>query len=172
MSCPDILTTNFLSPTGFQFFIKRTPNVNFFVQKINIPGISLLSPESGNPFVGINYPGDHILYNELHVTFKVDENLTNYMEIHDWMRQNGFPSRFEESLEVVNKPKSLGLTVTSEATILVLNSSKNAILSCQIREAMPVMLSDLNFDTTDPSIDYISAEAVFKYTSYHLEKVV
>ena len=32
---------NFLSPLGFRFTIKKAPNLNFFVQSVNIPTLSL-----------------------------------------------------------------------------------------------------------------------------------
>ena len=32
---------NFLNPLNFKFQIQRAPNVNFFIQKINIPSITL-----------------------------------------------------------------------------------------------------------------------------------
>ena len=69
---------NFLSPLNFKFTIKKAPHVNFFIQKVNVPQIILKPPIAGNPFTNIPYPGDHIDYSTLEITFKVDEDLQNY----------------------------------------------------------------------------------------------
>ena len=41
---------NFLSPLNFRFQIKKAPNVNFFIQKVNIPQIELPQVDTPNPF--------------------------------------------------------------------------------------------------------------------------
>ena len=33
--------TNFLSPVGFDFKVKKLPTVNYFVQAINVPSVTL-----------------------------------------------------------------------------------------------------------------------------------
>ena len=76
---------NFLSPLNFKFSIKRAPHINFFTQKISIPSLNLPSYNSPNPFVKIPEPGEHIDYGDLELTFRVDENLKNYLEIHNWI---------------------------------------------------------------------------------------
>src|SRR5690606_103637 len=50
---------NFLSPLGFHFSVRKLPNVNFFVQRVRIPSISLPPADTPNPFVKIPYSGDH-----------------------------------------------------------------------------------------------------------------
>ena len=77
---------NFLSPLNFRFQIKKAPNVNFFVQKVNIPEIAVRAPDVMNPFVKIPYPGDHLEYGIFNISFKVDEDLQNYLEIHMSLR--------------------------------------------------------------------------------------
>ena len=39
------INKNFLSQLGFKFVINKTPNINYFVQSINIPGITLGSSD-------------------------------------------------------------------------------------------------------------------------------
>jgi hypothetical protein len=41
-------------------------------------------------------PGDKILFEDFSLRFLVDENLENYMEIHNWIRGLGFPESLEE----------------------------------------------------------------------------
>ena len=60
---------NFLSPLNFKFQIKKAPHVNFFIQKVNIPDVKLISPEYPNPFVNAPIPGEHLTYGILEITF-------------------------------------------------------------------------------------------------------
>ena len=88
---------NFLSPLNFKFQIKKAPHVNFFIQKVNIPSISIeTNPSPNNPFVKTPIPGEHISYSDLSISFKVDEDLTNYMELHNWIKALGKPQNFEQ----------------------------------------------------------------------------
>ncbi len=90
---------NFLSPLNFNFRLKRPPNLNFFIQKVNLPGISFPSPNETNPFVNIPVAGDHL------------------------------------------------------------------------RNAYPTSLTALSFQTTDTTVEFISATATFKYIMYDIVKI-
>ena len=72
---------NFLSPLNFQFSIKKAPNVNFFLQKVNIPALSLPTIDIPTQFVPIPTSFTRVEYGEFNITFKVDEDLQNYLEI-------------------------------------------------------------------------------------------
>lgn len=160
---------NFLSPLGFRFLIKKLPNVSFFIQKVNVPGIQIASqPSQGNPFVKIPYAGDHIEYNEFQLTFRVDEDLQNYMEIHNWVRGLGFPESFTEYGDLAKQKVGTGLGLKSDASLIITTNGKSPNYQCIFEDAFPVSLSDLNFDTTDTSVEYIEATATFYYTLYSI----
>ena len=94
---------NFLSPLNFRFQIKKAPHVNFFIQKVNIPSIALPNPTVSNPFVNIPYPGEHLRYGDLEISFKVDEDLQNYLEIHNWLVSLGKPENFDQYKQIQNR---------------------------------------------------------------------
>ena len=160
---------NFLSPLGFKFQIKKLPNVNFFVQNANIPGLSMGgTPQASNPFVAIPYSGDHLLYNEFKVTFKVDEDLKNFLEIHYWLRGLGFPDEFDEYRRIAEEDKLLGGGLKSDASLIITTNGKSPNIECVFEDAFPVSLSDLDFNTTDTSVDYVEVTATFAYTQYKI----
>lgn len=162
---------NFLSPLGFKFTIKKAPHVNFFIQQVNIPSILLQSPEKGNPFVNIPYPGEHLRFGELKIVFKVDEDLQNYLEIHNWIRALGKPENFEQYKTIQDKPIASGDGIYSDISLMVLSSSKMANYEVVFVDAYPVSLSDMNFTTVDQDVNYIAATASFKYTYYTITNV-
>lgn len=166
---PDNL--NLLSQLNFRFLLKRAPHVEFFIQKVNIPSISLKEVEVPNQFVKVPYPGDHIDYSNLDVTFKVDEDLNNYLEIHNWIRALGKPTEFTEYKEIAKNASYTGMGVVSDIAITVMSNIKNYNYEINFIDAFPVNLSGIEFRTTDSDIKYIEATATFKYSYYNLVNV-
>lgn len=162
---------NFLSPLNFKFTIKKAPHVNFFIQKVNVPQIVLKAPIAPNPFVNIPYPGDHIDYSTLEITFKVDEDLQNYLEIHNWIKQLGKPKDFDGYKEISSKKDWTGEGIYSDISVMILSSTKMANYEVTYADSHPVSLSGLTFLTTDTDVNYIEASATFKYTYYDITKI-
>lgn len=165
-------TLNFLSPLNFQFSIKKCPGINFFVQKVNIPSFSISSADSFNPFVRLPYAGDHINFDPMTVTFKVDEKLQNYMEIYNWLRELGFPESWDEYKAIKERPTYMGTGLKSDASILICDSSKKPFFECVILNAFPVALSSLQFASDAPDVQFITAEAVFHYTNFKMNDLI
>ena len=162
------INSNFLNPLNFRFSIKRAPHVNFFIQKVNIPSISVPPTEHPNPFVSIPYSGEHMDYGSLQLTFKVDEDLENYMEIHNWIRGLSKPYSYNEYGELASQNPVMGGGLKSDITILILNSTKLPIFEVTYIDAFPISLSEIVFDTTSEDINYIEATAEFKYTLFDI----
>ena len=162
---------NFLSPLNFRFQIKKSPHINFFLQKVNIPDIALKQVDTSNPFVTTPYPGEHINYGMLNIEFKVDESLKDYLEIHNWIVALGKPENFNQYKEIQDKPSYTGDGIYSDISVIVLTSSKMANYEITFADAFPISLSQLRFDTTDESVNYITASAQFKYTYYNIGKI-
>jgi len=173
MSALDNVPTNrnFLSPLNFKFQIKKSPNVNFFLQQVNIPGFSIQPTFQATPFVKIPKSGDHIDFEDLRIKFKVDEDLVNYMEIYDWLRDLGFPNSFQEYAIIASKPITSGMGIVSDISLLILNSNHNPKYDCVFKDCYPISISDVTFDTTQPDVQYIEAEAIFKYRIFEIQKI-
>ena len=95
--------TDYASPTQFKFNIIKLPKVEYFCTAVNIPGISL----GGNVtqqtrFKDIPLPGDKLSYEDLTMTFIVDENLENFQEIHGWLVGLGFPRDNSEFRDLIS----------------------------------------------------------------------
>jgi hypothetical protein len=162
---------NFLSPLNFRFQIKKAPNVNFFVQKVNIPEIAVRAPDVMNPFVKIPYPGDHLEYGIFNISFKVDEDLQNYLEIHNWIRALGKPEDFAGYADIASKPSWTGDGIYSDISVLVLASTKMPNYEVAYVDAFPISLTGISFATTDNNVNYIEASATFKYTYFTITKI-
>ena len=162
---------NFLSPLNFQFSIKKAPNVNFFLQKINIPALVLPSIDIPTQFVPIPTQVTHVDYGELSITFKVDEDMQNYLEIHNWIRGLSDTKDYRERAKLDAVPEYTGEGKVSDISVVILNSSKNPHFTITFVDAFPVEVGDLVFDSTYEDVNYITCEARFKYTLYEIEKI-
>ena len=162
---------NFLAPQNFKFVVKRMPGVTWFAQELIIPSISLPSVTQNNPFTKIPHAGDHIQYDPFQVSFRVDEDMVNYMEIQNWMRGLGFPESMEQYAELKDKPEWTGEGLRSELVVHVLKSNKLTNLEVKFHHAYPISLSDISFSSKDAEVMYPEATATFDYTYYTIERV-
>lgn len=170
----DQVTTNrnFLSQLNFRFNVRKIPNVSFYVQKVNLPGVQLPAVPVPNPFVQIPQTGDHIVYGQLSLTFRVDEDFQNWLEIYNWIKGEGFPNEFPEYRSLSGGSQRVtGTGVKSDLTLLVLNSTKNVNYEFTFIEGFPVYLSDLDFSTMDQDVDYIEAHTVFNYIDFSAKRL-
>lgn len=166
------LNKNMLSPLGFSFSIKKTPDMNFFVQNVTLPGIQLGETQMPTPFKSIPIYGDHITYGDLQVTFKVNEDLSNYRMIFDWITGIGFPDSYSQHKDLVDSalPGS-GEGIESDAVLTILSSSMNPVIIVDIKDLFPISLTDLEFNSRDTQVEYIEATATFKFLNYTFRKV-
>ena len=85
LTCPFPVNLNPLSPNGFQFSIKKLPELIYFSQEVALPGISLPTVDVNTPLSTIKIAGDLMTYQPLEISFLVDEKMSNYLAIHDWI---------------------------------------------------------------------------------------
>ena len=161
----------FLSPLGFNFLIKKLPNTNYFVQSVNVPSVQATDVVVPTPFTNIPTIGDRLNYSEFQLSFKVDEDMTNYIELYDWLLQLHFPEDFAQSKNIYQKQNNVDFLADgpySDATLTVLNSAMNPNKEVIFEDCYPIALSDLQFSTTAASVDYIECQATFRYRMFRI----
>ena len=148
---------NFLSPVGFQFKVDAAqfPNIEYFCTSVTLPGISL--SESTVPFRGVNVAmtGDRLNFDELAIRFNVTEDMDNYVEMFNWMHN------------IIKDPK--GESYKFDATLSILTSHNNVSKEITFKDCFPTTLSALEFSTQQTDIEYLQADASFKYTYYDIK---
>ena len=165
---------NFLSPVGFKFSLKRSPGVAYFCNEANIPDMSLSIAEQPTYLREIPLPGDKIDFGDLSLRFMVDEDLTNYMEIQNWIRGLGYPERVSEYQDLEKKAyiqQTFGQKrqdIYSDGTLQILSNNLVPKFQVVFDDLFPYTLSTVTFDATDTDIEYFTAEVSFKYTLYTL----
>jgi hypothetical protein len=120
--------------------------------------MSLSTTDTATPFVTIPNSGK-ITYAPLTITFRVNEDLTDYLEINNWMEGLGAPSNFTQYADINNSQAGR----YSDATLIINNSRKIGNLSVTFYDLFPVDISDIQFTTMDTDVNYIECTVDFRY---------
>ena len=182
---------DYASPIQFRFKIAKLPLVEFFIQTVNLPGISLGQASIPTPLYDYPVPGDAITYSSLDISFLVDENLNNYKELHDWLLGLGFPSKHQQyaDLQATSEDRFPGSTkgslvagveipaplseggIYSDATLTILNSKNIAKTEIRFQNVFPTVIGSLSYDVKQADVDYIQTQASFSYMNYEIVQI-
>ncbi len=179
---------DYSSPTQFRFIINQLPKVEYFTVAGNIPGITLDEIDLGTPLKNIPLMGNKLTYEDLTITFIVDEDLQNYIEMHTWLTSIGFPkdrSQFRdfrsatsnvasatrgESTDIGDvKPSTPERAMYSDAVMTVLTNKNNPVVECRFADVFPTSLSGLTYSQNQTDVDYLTADVNFKYQIYEIK---
>ena len=179
---------DYSSPTQFRFLINQLPKVQYFTTEANIPGITLGEGQFNTPLKDIELLGDKVTYEDLTITFIVDENLENYIEMHTWLTGIGFPKdrkQFSEFRSVTSnmstttrgESKDIGdvkastpeRAMYSDAVMTILTNKNNPVVECRFADVYPISLSGLAYNQNITDVDYLTAEVTFKYQIYEIK---
>jgi len=182
---PDKL--DYLSPTQFKFNIHQLPKVEFFCTAANVPAINLGEAVFPTPYKEIPVMGDTLTYDNLSISFIVDENLENYIEIHEWLTAIGFPknrnqfSSFRSSTASTPiatqgtsddigdvQPATSARGMFGDAILTILTNKNNPVVEVRFQDIYPVALGALDFTQTATDVEYITVTADFTYKIYDI----
>lgn len=159
---------NLLKNNAFQIQILSLPTVMMFTQTVNIPGIIMGSIPLALPTADVSIPGDKLVFENLSLTFMVDENLKNYMEIWNWMESLGFPQTTDEFGKLRNPGRPVdAIRETSDIKIALLTNKTNYNKEITFVDAFPVDLDALSFAYNEDGITHPTATVGFEYKYYY-----
>ena len=157
---------NQLNVVSFATNFLRMPGVNYFCQRVNIPGISLSNTIQSTPFANIPIEGDVLEFEDLRLAFVVDEDMQNYLELYNWLHALGFPERYAQYDNQTSDIKS-------DVNIIIHTNKSNPNYSIVFKDVFPISLGVLNFDTNNTDLEPIIVDATFKYTgTFDVNKLV
>ena len=178
---------DYSSPTQFRFLINQLPKVQYFTTEANLPGITLDELELGSPLKDLPLLGSKLTYEDLAISFIVDENLENYIEMHTWLTAIGFPkdrkqfSDFRSATSNVatntrGESKDIGkvgattpeISMTSDAVLTILTNKNNPVVECRFADVFPTSLSGLTYSQNQTDVEYLTATVNFKYKIYEI----
>lgn len=169
-----IQNRNYLSNVGFNFTLARFPKVDFFSNTANLPGLTLGTVNAPNYLKELPLAGDRLVFEDFSLQFIVDEQLENYLAIHNWMKGLGFPDSIRDFMDLVTDENENQFNMDlqySDGVLNVLNNQFNTISKVKFNGLFPYTLSGLQFDATNQDYQALTATVTFKYTIYNIETV-
>ena len=159
------LENNFLSPNEFVFTINRLPNLEFYIQSIDVPGISSGFVDRETPLKSIPVSGDKVIYDELVVTAIVDSKLNVYNEISEWIRGLTFPESQSQYARLLASDEGL----YSDATLTILSSKRNPKIDLKFERLFPISIGSIPLNTTSSDVTPPTTSITFRYTTFSVD---
>lgn len=161
-------TSNFLQSNQFLLVIPSFEMTRFLSTTFEIPSISLPSAQADSPFSKMKFAGDKIDFAALQFDFIIDEKMTNYFEIYNWLMGISYTESFEKfkSYPKKNNYQPLG---EQDIKIVVLDSKNNPISNFTFHNAIPVSLSGIPMTSTVNDIEHVRASVVFDYDYFTVD---
>ena len=160
-------TSSLLTGNQFKFNTARVPILSEYVIGVNVPSIEFISQDLVTSF-GVNIPtatGKYI-FEDLTVSFLVDEQLESWREIHEWMKRLGPMNDESEKIMYNNCYDS---TTVGEMTIL--NSAYQPTFRLKFYNMFPISLTGFSFTTSAADSIQLQSAATFRYSYYDVEKL-
>ena len=180
---------NYSQSNQFKVHLSLFPKTEWFVVRANVPSVQLGTADRYTPFVNIQLVGDHITYGDFSMTFIVDENLKNYMEMYNWVKNIGFP--FEHAqFNKLERPdfmnRSGGQKYNAETDtyskvededlytdifLQIMTAKNNLIAQCEIYAAFPTTLGAIEYSQQETDMTYAMCEVGFAYSWFDMKPV-
>ena len=162
---------NILSPTSFKFEIVRVPNITYWCQSANITDLSLGTVTIPNPLRDYPIVGNQLELGTFDMSFIVDEDLINYLEIYEWMRSLG-------SSDTTDDYKSLSLdpnpnrSIVSDGILMLLTNTMNTNKEVYFTDMFPTSLGTINFTSSSDAIEAITCDVSFTYSDFLIKNSI
>ena len=165
---------DYATGTQWRLAFNRIPKTTWFCTAANLPGISLGEATFPTPIHDIYLTGDKLTFENLNITFIVDEELQNYREMWNWLVGMGAPKESSQWVDELKKGdgqviKGHETNFYSDATLIIYNSKNIPKVEVKFKSMFPVSLSALEYSQELTDVEYFKASATFRYMYYEFE---
>lgn len=173
---------DYLRPNAFRFVIKDLPKVAYTCQSANLPGLQLGFAVQPTPFIDLPRIGDKLQYDEFTIRFLIAEDMSNYVELLEWLVALGFPESYDaynkfvgerlSRFPFVRQPNGTLETVAySDGTLTILDSANIPKTNIILKDMFPTSVQALDYDITSSSVDFLVGIASFKYRTFEIQSL-
>ena len=156
---------NYLQPTGFRISIDRTryPNLEYFVQEVSHPSMTVNSvPLSVKRLTSVPIVGDKITFSSVEFSVLLDEDMTAYREMFDWMQ------RGVNDGQVSAENRRTAIPTYSDITLSILSSHNNSVRQITYKDCIPTDLGAITFNSTGDG-SYLTFSASFAFSQFEIK---
>ena len=180
---------NYSQTNQFKVHLSLFPKTEWFVVRANIPSVTLGTAVQPTRLIDMPIIGDKLTYDHFYFTFIVDEKLQNYMELHDWLVNIGFPlshTQFQSQTRTDGVTRPVGKTfdtkvagfgkesdrdLYSDITMFILSSKNNPIAVIKFFESFPINLTNIEYSQQLTDTTYAECTATFAYTLFTITPI-
>ena len=94
--------------------------------------------------------GERLQYATFDMKFIVSENMENYIELYNWMKNNSEEDSYK----------------TADIILHILSSNNNTTRKVRFLDAFPVNMCSIDFHTQNTDVEYLYIDASFRYTLF------
>ena len=151
---------NASSENRFKAIFTNHTELNDSILTGQIP--SFTHPYTSTSYSGeiVKVSGDNITIGEITLTFKLDEDYTNYLSIYSWMMNN-----FTYANDIDN-------LIFDSMDYIVLNAKYNPVLSFSYGYMFPVDISEINHTTQSGEAQELEFSATFVINTIQLNESI
>ena len=167
-------TNNYLATNYFKLEITRLPLLTYHCQAVNLPTLSLSHTEQGTSTgTPVKWIGGRYNWEELNVTFLVDEDMKNWLEVFEWMKEIAIMTDVRNTMNytIPGKPSGQIDDYFSNAQLAITNSSYKPKLIVDLVDIFPISLSGIPFNSANTDNEPATATATFAYTYYTINRL-
>ena len=159
---------NYLQPTSYKLTIDREnyPNLEYFAQSVTPPGMIMNPVEMPyKQLSGIPFTGAKLTYNELSANLILDENLSSYDEMYNWMRR----LLTQEEIPAIKRNfKTKVVPTYSDIVVSILSSHNNKTKQIKYIDCIPIALGDITFESTATGTEFVTFTISFRFSYFDL----
>lgn len=144
---------NGLSPNAFMVNINVLPNVEFFAQNLSIPSITCQKIQIESPKQDYYVPSDKLYFDDLSITFLVDEDLRSFKELFDLLRN------------VVKTPEKW----FTDISVSFLTNNRNYNKRITFKNCILHTIGEIQLDTKQSEDANPTCTATFAYSHFTFE---
>lgn len=162
-------TFDYAQSSQFLVTLGNFPLAQYFCTTLTLPGVSVGRFDRSTSLANLPMVGDLMTFEDFTMTFMVDENLSNYQEIFNWMVNIGAPS---DHSQFNKRERADGMTMKgdrnlySDIEVTILSSKNNPSVRCTLHDTFPLSLTGLTYTTQDTDATYLTADVSFAYSYY------
>lgn len=171
------INKSILNRNNFRLLVDKIPTVEYYVRTVNIPGVQFgETVQSAGVGLDAFFPGDKATFDTLEVSFLVDEDLGNFIEIYNWIDSivplndpSLYGSYTGTARDNINRLASVDNDLNQYSDItLVINTNKN-IPNRYIRfhDCFPTALGSIELESgadAEPALVNVS----FRFSYYDI----
>ena len=117
--------------------------------EVTLPGITMDVTEIENPYYTQKVPSSRLTFDEITITYSLDELYTSYKFIHSWLMYCKDPERFEVRDAVV------------DASLHIYSNNSNQQFSFTLKNVFPTAIDPIMFTKREESSDDFEHTATF-----------